>query len=161
MVKSPKTRLNRMRRLSTMVDPLIEPALLKRGFAINKLISHWQVIVGDIAKWCRPDSLSFPRGCQSDGTLKLQIVSGRGPQAQAMSSEIIDSVNTSFGYRAINRLTFVQTLPTELATPTLYHPKQISDAADIWTLDEKLRDVKSGPLRAALRRLGGPVDKAE
>ena len=161
MVKSAKTPLNRMRRLSTMVDPLIEPALLKRGFAINKLISHWQVIVGDIAKWCRPDSLSFPRGCQSDGTLKLQIVSGRGPQAQAMSSEIIDSVNTSFGYRAINRVTFVQTLPTEFATPPIYHPPQISDAADIWTLDEKLKDVKSAPLRAALRRLGGPVGKAE
>ena len=150
-----------MRRLSTMVDPLIEPALLKRGFAINKLISHWQFIVGDIAKWCRPDSLSFPRGCQSDGTLKLQIVSGRGPQAQAMSSEIIDSVNTSFGYRAIDRVTFVQTLPTEFVTPTLCHPSQISDAADIWTLDEKLKDVKSAPLRAALRRLGGPVDKVE
>jgi hypothetical protein len=161
MARPPKQRLNRMRRLSTMIDPLIEPALLKRGFAINKLVSHWPQIVGDIAEWCRPAGLSFPRDSQREGTLKLQIASGRGPQAQAMSGDIITQVNTAFGYQAITRITLVQTMAAPNTASPPYRPTQISDAPDIWTLDEKLQSVRSAPLRAALRRLGGPVDDSD
>ena len=150
-----------MRRLSTMVDPLIEPAVLKRGFAINRLVSHWQDIVGDIAVWCRPARISFPQGSQRDGTLKLQIASGRGPQAQAMSAEIINLVNTAFGYQAISRITLVQSLPADGRQQPAFSPPQISDSADIWALDEKLKHVTSPPLRAALRRLGAPVNASQ
>ena len=48
-----------------------------------------------------PDAVAFPRDSRTDGTLKLQIASGRGPQAQAMSQVIIDRVNANFGYQAI------------------------------------------------------------
>jgi hypothetical protein len=150
-----------MRRLSTMVDPLIEPAVLKRGFAISRLISHWQDIVGDMAVWCRPARISFPQGSQRDGLLKLQIASGRGPQAQAMSAEIINRVNTAFGYQAISHITLVQSLPADVSQKPAFSPPQISDSADIWTLDEKLKHVTSPPLRAALRRLGAPVNASE
>ena len=150
-----------MRRLSTMVDPLIEPAVLKRGFAINRLVSHWQDIVGDIAVWCRPARISFPQGSQRDGTLKLQIASGRGPQAQAMSAEIINLVNTAFGYQAISRITLVQSLPADSHQQPAFSPPQISDSANIWALDEKLKHVTSPPLRAALRRLGAPVNASQ
>ena len=154
-------RLKHLRRLSTMVDPLIEPALLKRGFAINRLVSHWQDIVGDIAMWCRPARISFPKGSRRDGTLKVQIASGYGPQAQAMSAEIINLVNTAFGYRAICRITLMQSLPTDGGRQPAFAPPQISDTPDIWSLDEKLKHVKSPPLRAALRRLGAPVNASQ
>ena len=134
-------RLKHLRRLSTMVEPLIEPALLKRGFAINRLVSHWQDIVGDIAVWCRPARISFPKGSQRDGTLNLQIASGRGPQAQAMSAEIINLVNTAFGYQAISRITLVQSLPADNRQQPVFSPPQISDSANIWALDEKLGHV--------------------
>ena len=141
-----------------MVDPLIEPAVLKRGFAINRLVSHWQDIVGDIAVWCRPARISFPQGSQRDGTLKLHIASGRGPEAQAMSAEIINRVNTAFGYQAIGRISLVQSLPADGPQQPAFSPPKISDSADIWALDEKLKHVTSPPLRAALRRLGAPVN---
>jgi hypothetical protein len=56
--------------------------------------------------------IHFPRGSRNNGTLKLQITSGRGPQAQAMSAQIIDQVNAAFGYQAVGRITLVQNLPT-------------------------------------------------
>ena len=161
MRKPPGQRQKHMRRLSTMVDPLIEPALLKRGFAINRLVSHWQDIVGDIAIWCRPTRISFPQGSRRDGTLKVQIASGHGPLAQAMSAEIINLVNTAFGYQAISRITLVQSLPADVRQRPAFAAPQISDAADIWALDEKLKHVTSPPLRAALRRLGAPVNASQ
>ena len=148
-----------MKRLSTMIDPMIAANAKARGFAIGRILSHWHDIAGDMAPWCRPDTLSFPRDSRTDGTLKLQIASGRGPQAQAMSDLIIERVNEHFGYRAINRISMIQTLATPLS-PTTPNPDlhQKRDRHDIWALDDKLKNVKSPELRAALRRLGSPID---
>jgi len=161
MVKPPKNRLNKMRRLSTMIEPMVAPSANERGFAISRLISHWHDIVGDTAAWCRPADIHFPRGSRNNGTLKLQIASGRGPQAQAMSAQIIDQVNAAFGYQAVGRVTLVQNLPPSTPKTPPKKPATISDAPDIWTLDEKLKHIKSPELRAALRRLGGPVGEDE
>jgi hypothetical protein len=38
-------------------------------------------------------------------------------------------------------------------------PNAISSDKNIWALDEKLKNIKSPELRAALRRLGGPTDE--
>ena len=161
MVKPPKNRLNKMRRLSTMIEPMVAPSANERGFAISRLISHWHDIVGDTAAWCRPADIHFPRGSRNNGTLKLQIASGRGPQAQAMSAQIIDQVNAAFGYQAVGRITLVQNLPPSSPKTPPKKPATISDAPDVWTLDEKLKHIKSPELRAALRRLGGPVGEDE
>ena len=160
MSKPTKTRMNKMKRLSTLIDPMIAPSAKARGFAIGRILSHWNDIVGDVSSWCRPDDVSFPRNSRTDGTLKLQIASGRGPQAQAMSAVIIDRVNSNFGYQAINRISLVQTLsaPVQPASPKP-KPQLNQDQHDIWALDDKLKNVKSPELRAALRRLGSPVDR--
>jgi hypothetical protein len=159
MNKPSKTRTNKMKRLSTMIDPMIAPSAKARGFAIGRIVSHWHDIVGDMSSWCRPDAVSFPRDSRTDGTLRLQIASGRGPQAQAMSDVIIDRVNANFGYRAISRISLVQTLstPAQPASPKP-GPQLNQNRHDIWALDDKLKDVKSPELRAALRRLGSPID---
>ena len=140
-----------------MVEPMVAPSAQERGFAISRLISHWHDIVGDTAAWCRPADIHFPRGSTKNGTLRLQITSGRGPQAQAMSAQIIDQVNAAFGYQAVGRITLAQTLPPSRPETPPKKPTRISDAPDIWALDEKLKNIKSPELRAALRRLGGPV----
>ena len=159
MSKPSKTRTNKMKRLSAMIDPMIAPSAKARGFAIGRIVSHWHDIVGDVSSWCRPDAVSFPSDSRTDGTLRLQIASGRGPQAQTMSDVIIDRVNANFGYRAVSRISLVQTLskPAQPASP-IPAPQLNQTQHDIWTLDDKLKDVKSPELRAALRRLGSPVE---
>ena len=160
MSKHAKTRKIRMKRLSTMIDPMIAPSAKARGFAIGRIVSHWHDIVGDMSAWCRPDTVSFPRDSRTDGTLKLQIASGRGPQVQAMSDVIINRVNANFGYWAISRISLVQSLSTSLQPASSKPAPQLNRTQhDIWTLDDKLKDVKSPELRAALRRLGSPVDE--
>ena len=158
MAKMPKNRFNKMRRLSTMIGPMVAPSARERGFVISRIVSHWNDVVGSLSEWCRPADIDFPRGSRNNGTLKLQIASGRGPQAQAMSRQIIDAVNGSFGYRAVDRITIVQSLaPVSQITKTQI-PNAISGDKNVWALDEKLKNIKSPELRAALRRLGAPAD---
>ena len=156
MRKPSKSRSNKMKRLATMIDPMIAPSASARGFTIGRILSQWSDIVGDMASWCSPDSVAFPRDSRTDGTLRLQIASGRGPQAQAMSQVIIDRVNANFGYQAISRISLVQTLVDQPASPPPASAPA-TEPLDIWALDDKLKDVKSPELRAALRRLGSPV----
>ena len=143
-----------------MIDPMIAPSARTRGFTIGRILSQWPDIVGEMASWCRPDAVTFPRESRTDGTLRLQIASGRGPQAQAMSQVIIDRVNANFGYQAISRISLLQTLVDQPATPPSASASA-TEPLDIWTLDDKVKDVKSPELRAALRRLGSPVDNDE
>ena len=159
MTKLQKHRLNKMRRLSTMIEPMVAPSARERGFALSRLISHWPETVGELSEWCRPSDLYFPRGSRDNGILKLQIVSGRGPQAQAMTQKIIDAVNASFGYRAVGRITIVQSLAPARKIIETQKPTAISDDKNIWALDEKLKNIKSPELRGALRRLGGPIEE--
>jgi hypothetical protein len=156
MRKPSKSRSNKMKRLSTMIDPMIAPSARARGFTTERILSQWPDIVGEIASWCRPDAVAFPRDSRTDGTLRLQIASGRGPQAQAMSQVIIDRVNANFGYQAISRISLVQTLVDQPTSPPPA-PAPTIEPLDIWTLDDKLKDIKSPELRAALRRLASPV----
>ena len=141
MSKSLKTRTNKMKRLSTMIDPMIAPSAKARGFAIGRIVSHWHAIVGDMSSWCRPDAVYFPRDSRTDGTLKLQITSGRGPQVQAMSDLIIDRVNANFGYRAISRISLVQTLSTPVQQASQKPYRELKqDHQNIWELDDEDED---------------------
>jgi len=164
MAKDP-TRKNRMTRLAKLVDPMIEPGVRARGFVMARLISEWPQIVGDMAAWCRPAELKFDKGETNNGTLKLSVASGRGPEATQMTATIIDRVNAAFGYAAINRITIVQSLlpaSQQAVRPPqkkLDQPSSESSRNErIWALDERLQGVKSPELRAALRRLGTPLD---
>ena len=157
------TRKKYMTRLSKLVDPMIEPSAQARGFVLSRLISHWQQIAGDMASWCQPVELKFTKGETSNGILKLAIASGRGPEANQQTENIISRVNAAFGYAAVGRLAFVQTLQTKPLHPEQPEAKPLDTQAQtnqsIWTLDEKLQQIKSPELRAALRRLGTPQDR--
>ena len=156
------THKKHMIRLSKLVDPMIEPSARARGFVFSRLISQWQQIAGDIANWCQPVELQFNKSETINGTLKLAIASGRGPEANQKAENIISRVNAAFGYAAVSRLTFVQTFQAKSPQPeppeVEQHDAQARHNQSIWALDEKLQQVKSPALRAALRRLGTPWD---
>ncbi|MEC9226349.1 MAG: DciA family protein [Pseudomonadota bacterium] len=147
-------RRRHMTRLSRLVDGMVAPSVQKRGFVISRVVSQWRFIAGDMADWSRPAQLNLSR--KGGGTLKVAIASGFGPIALQMKPSIIDRVNVAFGYRAVEDVTFVQTLPPQRESLPRKNaiPNAEERAADIWELDAKLERIRSSELRAALRQLG-------
>ena len=147
-------RRRHMTRLSRLVDGMVAPSVQKRGFVISRVVSQWRYIAGDMADWSRPAQLNLSR--KGGGTLKVAIASGFGPIALQMKPSIIDRVNAAFGYRAVEDVTFVQTLPPQRESLPRKNaiPNAEERAADIWELDAKLERIRSPKLRAALRQLG-------
>ena len=128
-------RRRHMTRLSRLVDDMVAPSVQKRGFVISRVVSQWRYIAGDMADWSRPAQLNLSR--KGGGTLKVAIASGFGPIALQMKPSIIDRVNAAFGYRAVEDLTFVQTLPPQRESLPRKNaiPNAEERAADIWELD--------------------------
>lgn len=147
-------RRRHMTRLSRLVDGMVAPSVRQRGFVISRVVSQWRHIAGDMADWSRPAQMNLSR--KGGGTLKIAIASGFGPIALQMKPAIIERVNAAFGYRAVEEVTFVQTLPPQRDTAPAGSdvPDTEERAADIWALDAKLERIGSSELRAAMRQLG-------
>ena len=91
------------RRLNTLTDRLINPALRRRGISLSRIVTEWHKIAADAAAWSEPSMIRFPEGESRNGTLTVSIRSGRGPEMQMRSQEIVEGCNAVFGYAAISR----------------------------------------------------------
>ena len=91
--------------LAALLPSLTRKALGKFGFSYIGLITDWATIVGpDIARLSAPEKLSFPRNKRDSGVLRLKAEGGAALEIQHLEPQILDRINTYFGYRAVMRL---------------------------------------------------------
>src|SRR5215218_435418 len=131
-------------------------ACKKFGFVQSSIVSRWHEIVGErYGKVSLPESIRFPAGKKSGGTLALLVEGAHAPLIQHLGPMIIERVNRFFGYEAVARVTFRQgRLPA--AAPKHSRPEP---AAVPFELGEGLRAVADLELRACLTSLAGHIAK--
>ena len=153
---------NRPTRLNRITEALLGPALAKRGFTHSRLVTEWPAIAGDAAAWSEPANITFPKGKSLDGTLVVNIRSGRGPEMQMMLPGIIERCNAVFGYAAIGRITLTQvSMEGASARPSAPPPASADDGEE--QDDPGLPgDVAASPeLRETLASLGRSVRRRQ
>lgn len=101
-------RSGKTTRLGRLAEKLLGPALAARGFSHHRIITEWPRIAGDAAQWSEPATITFPKGQTRDGTLVVNIRSGRGPEMQMLIPSILEQCNAVFGYQAVSRITITQ-----------------------------------------------------
>jgi hypothetical protein len=142
--------------------PELKKALQKKGFRNHRIISHWKDIVGeDLARSVFPVQIVHRKG--GKGTLRLKVTPAVAFRIHHMQSLIIDSVNTYFGEKCIERLCLEQStdnaqnrfLPYQNAhnsAPPCPHIKQY--------LEHKTQNIAHTGLKEALIALGLSVLKS-
>ena len=142
------------------VRRLIAPVLGKKGFIQADILARWTDILGaELATGVQPASLSFSKS--ADGAL-LHVNAYSGAYAMefnARKQQIIEKLNTYFGYRAISdiRVTqggFTPKLPKSAAVPSLPPEKQRQIAAET-------AGIENEALRAAATELGALIESAK
>jgi hypothetical protein len=99
-----KTRRG-MSTLGQSVNRITTPAMRRRGFSEAAIVTRWAEIVGrPLFDHSRPFRVVFPRGQRLGGTLHLTVSGAFAPEVQHLSPQIIERINTYFGYGAIDRL---------------------------------------------------------
>ncbi len=107
------TRGKGLRALGTALPAAARAALKKGGLASAQLVTDWAAIVGpEMARHSEPRRLSFAPGERRNGTLTIAVGGGLALELQHMEPLVLERVNAHFGYRAIERLRFIQDPPS-------------------------------------------------
>lgn len=138
--------------------PGVGQAAFKRfGFIQSSIVSRWREIVGEkYADVSAPESIRFPQGKKSDGTLTLVIERAFGPMMQHVQPIILDRVNRFFGYQAVARIV-LRTGDVLRAKPRPSQPELRPVPAE---LGDSLREIADPELRAVLTSLAQGVANA-
>ena len=130
-------------------------AFRKFGFVQGAVVSRWKEIVGDrYARVSVPESIRFPTGKKSGGTLNLLVEGAHAPLMQHLGPMIIDKVNRFFGYEAVARIAFRQ---GRIADAGPVRPVRQAPVPVPAELGDGLRAIADDELRACLTALAGQV----
>ena len=151
------------RAIGAFITRLLDPAARARGFATTSLLTEWPAIVGaDLAAFTVPDKVAWPRRVEGEqpapghrtrraqgATLVLRVDGPRAVEVQHCAGQILERVNTYFGYRAVAEMRILQAPVTR----KVRQPTAVSPPVEPTELPASARIAHHG-LRAALLRLG-------
>ncbi len=156
-------RMRGFERTSKLLGSRIRKAGESRGFAVTRLITHWDEIAGEgVARISRPVEVSYGRG-GFGATLTLLTTGANAPMLEMQKEQIREKVNAVYGYAAISRIRVTQTAPTgfsegqvEFAPRKAETPKEPDP--EITSRARATADgVESEALKAALEALAANV----
>jgi hypothetical protein len=130
-----------------------------RGFAVAKLLTHWEEIVGaDLAAITRPVKVGYGREGMG-ATLTVLVQGAAAPVVEMQRDRLRERVNAVYGYNAISRVHLTQTAPVGFSEgQAQFQPapraEQAADPAVLQKAHEAAKGVGDECLRAALERLG-------
>lgn len=108
-------RMRGFERTSSLLTGRIRKAGETRGFAVTRLLTHWEEVAGpDIARIARPVEVSYGRG-GFGATLTLLTTGAQAPMLEMQKEALREKVNATYGYAAISRVRITQTAPTGFA----------------------------------------------
>lgn len=98
-----------MRALGAATAKVTGPLFRKRGFAEAGILTDWPEIMGHVlAGRTMPQRISYPKGERSEGTLFIRAESAWATELQHLAPQVIERINSYFGYRAVARLAISQ-----------------------------------------------------
>ena len=146
--KESKTYVQGLRPFGNTLPRGVKGILKKNGYNYSEIIAKWNMLVGkDIASCSYPKSIKMKKG-DSNGTLILAIKRGDEINIEYSKSEIINKINSYFGYKLINEIK-IQVLNSEA--------KKIKKINNLTTssknFEKKINEIKNENIRNSLSQL--------
>ena len=146
--KESKTYVQGLRSFGNTLPRGVKQMLKKNGYNYSEIISKWNLLVGKkLSNCCYPKSIKMTRG-DKNGTLILSIERGNEINIEYSKKEIINKVNSYFGYKLINEIrlqTFNTVIKKEKARNTNYKSSK--------KFKEKINKIKNKDIRDSLSQL--------
>ncbi len=147
------TRVPRARPVGDLVSDIAGVTFKRFGFVQGAVVSRWAEIVGErYANVSTPESVRFPQGKKSGGTLTLTVVGAHAPLMQHLTPLIVERVNRFFGYAAVDKIAFRQGRVDSVKRPVRPARRAIPRE-----LGEGLREIADPGLRACLESLAAKL----
>ena len=146
--KETKTYVQGLRSFGNTLPRGIKGILKKNGYNYSEIISKWNLLVGkDISNCCYPKSIKMSRE-NKNGTLILFVERGNEINVEYSKKEIINKINSYFGYQLINEIR----LQTFNSTNKKKKKKNIINNSSK-KFEKKINEIKNKDIRDSLSQL--------
>jgi hypothetical protein len=151
-------RRHQIRAIGAAVEKIAKPLFGARGFGAASVVTQWEAIVGPVlARATLPERIAYPVGERSQGTLHLRVSSaGLALELQHLEPQLIERINSHFGYGAVARIRIIQGPTPEKKELKKRAPGQLAPEAKA-KVAARVGRIADPDLKAALQALGEEV----
>ena len=143
----PKKFIQGLRPLSTTLPLQVRKILKKNGFNLSSLVDNWTRIVGrDVSSNCYPINVKSQRGSKNV-CLVLNVMHGKEMDIEYDKRNIIDKINTHFGYD------YIKKIEVKIMNNSYRVKKHISPKKNKVNFDKNLRKINNLNLKNNLKKL--------
>jgi hypothetical protein len=134
-----------LRPFSSSIPKTLKKHLRKGGYNYSNIVDNWTKIVSKkISDACYPLTVKM-RKEMKDGTLVLNVIHGKEMEVEYEKKEIIDKINSFFGYNCISQVT-LKIVQDTIETNEKVFPK----IKNFSKIEEKMNKVNDDGLKSSL-----------
>ena len=146
--KESKTYVQGLRPFGNTLPRGVKGILKKSGYNYSEIISKWNMLVGkDISSCSYPKSIKMTQG-DTNGLLVLAVKRGNEITVEYSKEEIINKINSYFGYRLINEIR-LKTINSE--TKKIKNNNTLKKFSK--NFEKKINEIKNKDIRNSLSQL--------
>ena len=99
-----QTFIQGLRPFSSSIPKTLRKHLKKGGYNFSNIVDNWTKIVSEkISNACYPITVKMGKEMK-DGVLVLNVIHGREMEIEYKKNEIMDKINSFFGYNCISQI---------------------------------------------------------
>jgi len=146
--KESKTYVQGLRPFGNTLPRGLRGILKKSGYNYSEIISKWNMLVGkNISSCSYPKSIKMIKG-EKNGLLMLAVKRGNEITVEYSKKEIINKINSYFGYRLINEIR-LKTINSE--TQKIKNKNALKKFSK--NFEKKINEIKNKDIRNSLSQL--------
>ncbi len=143
-----QTFIQGLRPFSSAIPKTLKKHLKKGGYNYSNIIDNWTKIVNEkISNACYPVSVKMNKEMK-DGTLVINVIHGKEMEIEYKKREIIDKVNSFFGYNCINKVTL-----KIVENKIVIKDKILRKIKNLKEIEKKMDKVNNAQLKNSLNNL--------
>ena len=142
-----KTFIQGLRPFSSSIPKTLRKHLKKGGYNFSNIVDNWTKIVSEkISDACYPITVKMGKEMK-DGVLVLNVIHGKEMEIEYKKNEIMDKINSFFGYNCISNVTL------KIVSNKINKKKLFPKIQNFEKIEEKMKNVKDNQLKRSLNNL--------
>ena len=139
-----QTFIQGLRPFSSSIPKTLKKHLRKGGYNYSNIVDNWTKIVSKkIADACYPITVKMGKEMR-EGTLVLNVIHGKEVEVEYEKNEIMDKINSFFGYKCISNVVL------KIVQDTVKPKKNFPKIKDFSKIEDKMSKVNEDTLKSSL-----------
>ena len=139
-----QTFIQGLRPFSSSIPKTLKKHLRKGGYNYSNIVDNWTKMVSKkIADACYPITVKMGKEMR-EGTLVLNVIHGKELEVEYEKNEIMDKINSFFGYKCISNVVL------KIEQDTVKQKKNFPKIKDFSKIEDKMSKVNDDTLKSSL-----------